>query len=79
MVRVALYSEHSLLIVNIQIQFEIKNKFGKLLLYENTWISKLTRHYVLSITLVLYVVLGVDNAKSGICYIYVCMDGMYAL
>ncbi len=25
-------------------------------------------------------VLGVDNAKSGICYIlYVCMDGTYAL
>ena len=23
-------------------------------------------------------VLGVDNAKSGICYIYVCMDGLYA-
>ncbi len=22
-------------------------------------------------------VLGVDNAKSGICYIYVCMDGWY--
>ncbi len=24
-------------------------------------------------------VLGVDNAKSGICYMYVCMDGTYAL
>ncbi len=24
-------------------------------------------------------VLGVDNAKSGICYIYVCMDGTCAL
>ncbi len=23
-------------------------------------------------------VLGVDNAKSGVCYIYVCMDGTYA-
>ncbi len=23
-------------------------------------------------------VLGVDNAKSGICCMYVCMDGMYA-
>ncbi len=23
-------------------------------------------------------VLGVDNAKSGICYMYVCMDGTYA-
>ncbi len=21
--------------------------------------------------------IGVDNAKSGICYIYVCMDGWY--
>ncbi len=25
-------------------------------------------------------VLGVDNAKSGICYMYICMwDGKYAL
>ncbi len=24
-------------------------------------------------------VLGVDNAKSGICYMYVWMDGTYAL
>ncbi len=25
-------------------------------------------------------VLGVDNAKSGICYMYICMwDGTYAL
>ncbi len=24
-------------------------------------------------------VLGVDNAKSGICNIYVCMDGTHAL
>ncbi len=24
-------------------------------------------------------VLGVDNAKSGIRYMYVCMDGTYAL
>ncbi len=25
------------------------------------------------------ILLGVDNAKSGICYMYVCMDGTYAL
>ncbi len=24
-------------------------------------------------------VLGVDNAKSGICYMYVCIDGTYTL
>ncbi len=24
------------------------------------------------------IVSGVDNAKSGICYMYVCMDGTYA-
>ncbi len=24
------------------------------------------------------ILLVVDNAKSGICYIYVCMDGTYA-
>ncbi len=24
------------------------------------------------------ILLGMDNAKLGICYIYVCMDGMYA-
>ncbi len=24
------------------------------------------------------ILLGVVNAKSGICYMYVCMDGMYA-
>ncbi len=25
------------------------------------------------------ILLGVDNAKSGICYMCVCMDGTYAL
>ncbi len=34
---------------------------------------RLTRHLFSSTSLV-----GVDNAKSGICFMYVCMDGTYA-
>ncbi len=54
--------------------------------YKNGIVFRLARHLCSSTSLVYWrasvaseTVLGVDNAKSGICYIYVCMDGTYAL
>ncbi len=50
-------------------------------------VIRLARHLCSSTLLVYWrasvaseTVLGVDNAKSGICYMYICMwDGTYAL
>ncbi len=59
----------------------VKIKFNNSVVARSPFVLKHTTSWRASVAS--ETVLGVDNAKSGICYIYiymyVCMDGTYAL